>query len=78
PPALAAIHNFIHIRDPKEIEDFNGFDPRDPNPGNYGELVKGPANCWERKRAADEQDRIAQMMWTDYQYIILEQGDADE
>ncbi|KDQ52283.1 hypothetical protein JAAARDRAFT_139030, partial [Jaapia argillacea MUCL 33604] len=78
PPALAAVHNFICIHDPEEIKDFDGFDPRDPNSGNYGELAKGPANRWEGKRETDEWDWIAQMMWTDYQCILLEQGEADE
>lgn len=65
PPALAAVHNFIRIHDPEEIQDFN-FLAEDPLRG-YGDLGVGPANEEERAEAASMRDNIAQAMWDGYQ-----------
>ncbi|KAF8799082.1 hypothetical protein BYT27DRAFT_7121573 [Phlegmacium glaucopus] len=67
PPALAAIHNFIHEKDPNEILEFE--EPFDPEPGMYGELSDGPARRAEIVRATSRQDRIADAMWRSYQAI---------
>jgi len=62
PPALCAVHNFIHIHDTDEIHDFEP-DLEDQNPGEfYGELVEGPAVCEEKARAELRQDTIVQAM----------------
>jgi hypothetical protein len=46
PPALGAIHNFIRIHDPGEINDFTYEDNIDD--GQAGGLALGPANVTER------------------------------
>jgi hypothetical protein len=45
-PALSAIHNFIQIHDPVEIDDFTYEDNIDD--GQAGGLASGPANVTER------------------------------
>jgi hypothetical protein len=73
PPALAAIHNFIRIRDPLEIEDFP--EQRDPDPGaDVGELALGPSRAAERAAASAKRDEIAQAMWAQYRATLAERG----
>jgi hypothetical protein len=67
PPALGAIHNFIQIHDPGEIDDFTYEDNIDDR--QAGGLALGPANVTERMRVASKRDQIAQDMWEDYQGI---------
>jgi hypothetical protein len=69
PPALGAIHNFIHIHDPNEIdeialEDFDGE-------GTH-ELAVGPASAAERALAMVKHDRIAEAMWLEYRTVLQE------
>jgi hypothetical protein len=72
PPALSAIHNFIWIHDPGEIDDFTyedfNFNIDDRQAGG---LALGPANVTERTRAVSKCDQIAQDMWENYQGILL-------
>jgi hypothetical protein len=68
PPALGAIHNFIRIHDPGEIDDFTYEDNIDDR--QAGGLALGPANVTERMQAASKHDQIAQDMWEDYQGIL--------
>ena len=66
PPALAALHNFIHIHDPNEICDFLQ-DNSDLEPGYMGELAEGFPDAVERQAANTRRDEIAQAMWIQYQ-----------
>ncbi len=75
PPALGAVHNFIHVYDADEIYEF-GDDAQDLNPEYYGNLAHGPAGVVERARAKLKRDQIAQAMWESYQ-IVLESGRYD-
>ncbi|KZT31283.1 hypothetical protein SISSUDRAFT_956594, partial [Sistotremastrum suecicum HHB10207 ss-3] len=65
PAALAALHNFIRIHDPDEINDF--YDAEDENDGIYGELARGPANRAEKTRGDLYRDTVAEAMWQSYQ-----------
>jgi hypothetical protein len=79
PPALGAIHNFIQIHDPGEIDDFRYEDFNfNIDDRQVGGLALGPANVTERTRAASKHDQIAQDMWEDYQGILLGHGLALE
>jgi hypothetical protein len=70
PPALCAVHNFIHIHDEDEIHEFVP-DLHDQNPGDfYGELAAGPAVRAEKERAEIRRDNIAQAMWESYQELV--------
>jgi hypothetical protein len=67
PPALCAIHNFIRIHDPTEIEEFADEDFIDLDPGELrGDLAEGPADRTERQQATEDRDNIAAAMWGDY------------
>jgi hypothetical protein len=62
PPALGAVHNFICIHDPEEID--NCADISDEGTHErYGTLALGPAGHAERRRAAEKRDEIAEKMW---------------
>lgn len=66
PPALTALHNFIHIHDPNEINDFLQDDP-DLEPRYVGELADGYPSAAEKQAANAWWDKIAQAMWMQYQ-----------
>jgi hypothetical protein len=66
PPALAALHNFIRIHDPNEINDFLQEDP-DLEPRHVGELADGYPSAAEKQAANARRDEIAQAMWIQYQ-----------
>lgn len=74
PPALGAIHNFIRIHDPREIDgfEFEGFNFEGDE--DVGTLAVGPAGPAERSRAVTRRDEIAQAMWDNYRRILLERG----
>lgn len=72
PPALCAIHNFIRIHDPDEIQDFEIDENIDIEP--YGELAPGPAGRQERARGTARRDIIAQLMWESYQLELQRCG----
>jgi hypothetical protein len=70
-PALGAIHNFICIHDPNEIdeialEDFDGE-------GTH-ELAVGLASAAERAQVMVKCDRIAEAMWLEYQTVLQERA----
>lgn len=73
PPALAALHNFIRIHDPGEIDDMLPSDDNDNDITNgiranvSGELATELPRRAERDRANERRDNIAQAMWTQYQ-----------
>jgi hypothetical protein len=66
PAALAAIHNFIRIHDPNDLEGFLEAD--DAERGFFaGELAEGQTRTAEKRRANTRRDRIAAEMWEQYQ-----------
>jgi hypothetical protein len=66
PAALAAIHNFIRIHDPDELEGFAEAD--DDEQGFFaGELAVGQTRTAEKRRANTRRDEIAAEMWEQYQ-----------
>ena len=69
PPALCAIHNFIHIYDADEIHEFDN-EAQDLDSRNYGDLAHGPAGAAEKTRAAMKRDQIAQAIWESYQMAL--------
>ena len=73
PPALAAVHNFIHIHDEDEILKFEE-DLEDGEPGehNYSKLAKGPPNRTEKTCSEVKWGKIAQAMWENYQALVNE------
>jgi hypothetical protein len=75
PPALGAVHNFIRIHDPGEINDFTFEEFYYNGDGeDFGTLAVGPAGPAERLRATAKRDQIAQAMWDDYQRILQERA----
>ena len=73
PAALAAIHNFIRIHDPDELEDF--VDADDTEQGFFaGELAQGQTRTAERRRANARRDEIAAAMWEQYQAELQKRG----
>ncbi|CDO77576.1 hypothetical protein BN946_scf184936.g1 [Trametes cinnabarina] len=77
PPALCALHNFIRIYDPSEIQDFQDVQGDPDRAPQTGELAEGPATRAERSRADSRRDYIAQTMWESYQGW-LRQAEAGE
>src|SRR5271156_1230781 len=73
PAALAAIHNFICIHDPEEIEGFVEAD--DVERGFFaGELAEGQTRAAEKRRANTRRDGIAAQMWEQYHAELQERG----
>ena len=70
PPALCALHNFIHQHDPSDIEDYANLaefpHPCVDNP-RVGDLMVHALTATEQDRADMMQDQIAQAMWDNYQ-----------
>jgi hypothetical protein len=73
PPALGAVHNFIHIHDPEEIDNFADISDEGTHE-RYGTLALGPAGHAERLQAAEKRDEIAERMWVQYQAALLERN----
>lgn len=67
PPALCALHNFIRLHDPSEINDFHDVQEDPDHMEHVGELAEGPASRAERAYADARRDYIAQTMWESYQ-----------
>ena len=66
-PALAAVHNFIHLYDPDEILELVD-DAEDILAGvQTGDLAVGPARAAEKALAETRWDGIANRMWLQYQ-----------
>lgn len=65
PAALAALHNFIRIHDPTEIEDFLEENV-DQDTEDTGLLGDGFPDTAEKEAAKNRRDEIAQAMWNDY------------
>jgi hypothetical protein len=78
PPALATCHNFIMDHDLGDIDEYleDNENDLDPNPGQpieneLGTLADGAVTQAEKERATVKRDSIAQVMWDDYQRILL-------
>lgn len=76
PAALAAIHNFIRIHDPDEIE---GFAESDDQERGFvgGDLASGQTRPAEKRRANTRRDKIAADMWAQYQAELQARGPED-
>jgi hypothetical protein len=79
PPALAAVHNFIHKHDPNDLADYE--DVEDPQPGTCageqaaeGQLAAGLPRAAERAQANARHDKIMQDMWVQYQDELARHG----
>ncbi|KAF8590861.1 hypothetical protein K439DRAFT_1611677 [Ramaria rubella] len=73
PAALAAVHNYIRLHDPLELEEFE--DVHDPHPGLcFGSLSLGPPCAAERKEAKRMHEKIAQAMFMQYKQMLQEHG----
>lgn len=76
PPTLAALHNFIMVHDPHDIEEWLSDEldsDRDPNRGeiedsdmDFGMLSQSAVTPREKDRATEHRDQIANDMWRDY------------
>jgi hypothetical protein len=73
PPALGAVHNFIRIHDPEEIDNFADISDEGTHK-RYGTQALGPAGHAERLQAAEKCDEIAERMWVQYQEALLERN----
>jgi hypothetical protein len=73
PAGLAAVHNFIRIHDPDELEGFVEAD--DVERGFFaGDLAEGQTMTAEKRRANTRRDAIAVEMWEQYQAELRERG----
>ena len=77
PSALAAIHNFIRIHDPEELDETGAFDTADDTPGTRTAiqteyLANGPISRTEAKAAEKLRDRISKQMWESYEQVLRE------
>lgn len=80
PPALAALHNFIHTHDSGDVYQYtsDGFgEPlrdgdEDPEPGqpDTGVLAHTAVSQAEKAAAGRRRDRIAEQMWASYQEYV--------
>jgi hypothetical protein len=67
PPGMAAVHNFIRMHDPEEINSFAHILAPSLAEEQFGKLAEGVPSRAERERAAIDRDDIAEDMWADYQ-----------
>ena len=77
PAVLAALHNFIHHYNPKEINmycdptaEFDLEVPEMAATTSVGELGTGPVSGAERNGANERQDRIVCDMWVQYSMYL--------
>ena len=74
PPALATIHNFIHVHDPEELASFAESESFKPGFAS-GELAAGQTRPAERRQANTRRDEVVVAMWVQYQ-AELQQREA--
>jgi hypothetical protein len=73
PAALAAIHNFIRMHDPDDLQDF--AESEDLEPGFVaGELAAGQTRPAEKRQSNARRDAIAAAMWAQYQAELRARG----
>jgi hypothetical protein len=67
-PALCALHNFIRIHDPDDLDDQDRQEEisRQPLVPSTADLKTHKVNQVERDRAVARQEKIAHDMWDDY------------
>ena len=65
-PALCALHNFIRIYNPEEIEDLEGLSARTPR-RNAEDFSYQGISAQKKQRANIKRDVIAKKMWRQYQ-----------
>ena len=76
PPALCAIHNFIRIHDPHDIEEFADIEGHNVDVES-GALAEHAVTQEEKGRASAKRDAIASQMWDDYQELLHERADME-
>jgi hypothetical protein len=69
PLALGAVHNFIRIHNPEEIDNFADISDEGTHE-RYRTLALGPAGHAERLQAVEKRDEIAERMWVQYQEAL--------
>jgi hypothetical protein len=75
PVALVALHNFIHLHDPNDINSYNDqVVDLQVEAHDTSELGTGQVTPHERERANLRRDRIAQAMWAQYQSTLQERA----
>lgn len=77
PPALCAIHNFIRIHDPQDIENFADVVDGYGDEAGSGTLAEHAVTQAEKERAGAKRDAIANQMWEDYQALLRERGEME-
>jgi hypothetical protein len=70
PPALGAVHNFICIHDPEEINNFADISDEGTHE-RYGTLALGPAGHAARLQVAQKHNEIAERIWVQYQAAFV-------
>lgn len=83
PAALAAIHNFIRIHDPRDeiftiARELAQTHASDEPPAAPPEYFSTHISAEEKKRAEAKRDQIAQACWDQYQEYLAENPDAYE
>ena len=74
PVSLAALHNFIHIHDPKERPVFGSGSDHFTGDAEGQEDYVAPVSQHGNDNMDECQDKIAEAMWADYQRICQERG----
>jgi hypothetical protein len=75
PAALAAIHNFIRMHDPTDLDGF--MDSENLDQGFVaGDLAAGPTRAAEKRSTNTRRDDIASSMWAQYQAELQARGEA--
>ena len=72
PPALSALHNFIHIHDPDEIA--NMLCTINVDIDATGSLATKLPRRVEKEQTNDRRDKIAREMWDQYQGELERKG----
>jgi hypothetical protein len=87
PPALAALHNFIQLYDPEEIQMYDDNDDDNHNdadellgfrPDFVGELELGLVTPHEVAQANKRRDKIVDEMWEQYQCYLTDRAAHNE
>jgi hypothetical protein len=73
-PALCAVHNFIRIHDPEDLEDMLVDLEVTSEVNTYGSLSLGLPDRASREWANDRRDMIAREMWEDYVSELTARG----
>jgi hypothetical protein len=73
PLALGAVHNFICIHNPEEIDNFADISDKGTHE-RYGTLALGPVGHAERQWAVEKCDELAERMWVQYQAALHERN----